>query len=328
MRLTIYSQNKKMAFFLTLFLTFFLIFFLAFALSSCNLSKIQAGAQETMLKMRGFRPIFYKNANTTYAAFAKLSNKPTMVMVHGFGANGVLQWTETAGRLSDKYDIILPDLMFHGRSDILENSDSSKYSLEFQVECLHNLLQSVNRTKNLILVGNSYGGAVSAMYASKYPNEVSKLILNNAVTPFFSTKMAEATARQLGAKNIMDLLAPSTPEGSDITMRVVYYKPPYIPPFLKKQVELATRPNRENREKVLQYLIQHESFYKVFPYHFECPVYFIWGEHDPLIQLSTAKAAMEAWHIAPDHLQIIPKTAHVPNLEKSASFHQCLKKVL
>ncbi len=298
----------------------------AFILNSCNLSKVQAGGQEMILKMRGFQLYYYKSGSTKFAAFAKLTNKPVLVMVHGFGANGVLQWTQTASRLSADYDIILPDLMFHGRSHTADTS--GVYSLEFQVECLHNLLLTLGKTENLTLIGNSYGGAVAAMYATKYPKAVKQLILNNAVTPFFSAAMASNTAAELGAKNVMDLLAPVTAEGSNISMRVVYYKPPYIPPFLKKQIEMATRENRENRAKILAHLMAHEAEYKVFPYKFECPIHFIWGEHDPLIPLATAEKAMQAWQIPKTHLQIIPKTAHVPNLERGGLFHKALMNVL
>jgi pimeloyl-ACP methyl ester carboxylesterase len=311
--------------------TFSIFLFLALivlTLNSCNLSKVQANGQEFWLKSRKFRQVKYENSGTQYSAFAKLTGKPVLVFVHGFGANGVLQWTETASRLSQDYDIILPDLMFHGHSNTDAIADSTVYSLEFQVESLHKLLVSSGKTKDLTLIGNSYGGAVAAMYATKYPNEVKKLILNNAVTPYFTSAMAQQTAVDLGAENVMEMLAPSTAAGSNISMKIVYYKPPYIPPFLKKQVEMATRPNRENRAQVLNYLMSHEAHYKTFSYDFKCPVYLIWGERDLLIPSSTAEQAMNAWHIPPENLQIIPKTAHVPNLERSGLFHKALLRVL
>ena len=292
--------------------------------SSCDLQKMQRNEQTTRLKQQGFVPVVYQNGTTTLAAFAKITNKPKLLFVHGFGADGVLQWTETARLLSQSYDIILPDLVYHGGSE----TTNTEYSLEFQVTQLHDLMTHLGANSDITLIGSSYGGAVSAMYATKYPQEVKKLILNDAVTPFFSKAMAAQAAHDLGAKDVMALLAPTTPEGSDITMRVVYYNPPHIPRFLKKTISKATQHNRENREKMLLYLMDNEEKYRTYPYQLNCPVYLIWGANDPLIPVSTAVQAMAAWHIPSDHLTIIPKTAHVPNLERKQAFHTALQHFL
>jgi hypothetical protein len=58
------------------------------------------------------------------------------------------------------------------------------------------------------------------------------------------------------------------------------------------------------------------------------PVYVLWGEGDRLIPLSTGRGIMRRNNLPADHLIIIPKAGHGPNLEQPKAFAKELKRIL
>ncbi|KAG5535895.1 hypothetical protein RHGRI_023616 [Rhododendron griersonianum] len=59
-------------------------------------------------------------------------NKPVVVLVHGFAAEGIVTWQFQIGSLTKKYAVYVPDLLFFGGS----MTDSPDRSPRFQAECL------------------------------------------------------------------------------------------------------------------------------------------------------------------------------------------------
>ena len=109
-----------------------------------------------------------KNMNINYVRYGD-KTKQTVVLLHGWGQN--IEMMQPVGdALSTTNDIIIIDLPGHGASEepkeILQVSDF--------VEIVKELLDRL-KIKNPILVGHSFGGKVSLLYASKYP--VKKLVL-------------------------------------------------------------------------------------------------------------------------------------------------------
>lgn len=96
-------------------------------------------------------------------------NKNTLVFIHGWGQN-IEMMMPIAKPFIETHDVILIDLPGFGKSgDLKEPWEVIDY-----VEMLHTLLTEL-KVKNPTLIGHSYGGKISLLYASKY--EVEKLIL-------------------------------------------------------------------------------------------------------------------------------------------------------
>ena len=109
----------------------------------------------------------YKNININYIRYGKL-NGQAVVLLHGWGQN--IQMMKPVGDSLTDYDVIIIDLPGHGKSE--EPKDI--WTLNDFVDMIHALLKSLN-IDNPILIGHSFGGKISLLYASKY--KVKKLIL-------------------------------------------------------------------------------------------------------------------------------------------------------
>ena len=88
-----------------------------------------------------------------------------MVLLHGWGQN--IKMMEPLGNhFKDKYRVTIIDLPGFGLS---EEPDFA-YSVFDYVESLHELFNTLN-INNPILIGHSFGGRLSIIYASKYPTK-------------------------------------------------------------------------------------------------------------------------------------------------------------
>lgn len=109
-----------------------------------------------------------KDININYINYGN-KNGDTLVFLHGWGQN-IAMMQPVADPFINDFNIIIVDLPGYGMSE------EPKYDwqvIDF-VECIHELLNQLN-IDNPILIGHSFGGKISLLYASKY--KVKKLIL-------------------------------------------------------------------------------------------------------------------------------------------------------
>lgn len=110
----------------------------------------------------------YKDIKINYVRYGKKS-KDTLVFLHGWGQN-IEMMKPVADPFSEDNDIVIIDLPGHGNSD----EPTSVYTVYDYVDCVKSLLDSL-KIKNPILIGHSFGGKTSLLYASMY--DVKKLVL-------------------------------------------------------------------------------------------------------------------------------------------------------
>ena len=70
-------------------------------------------------------------------------NKPVLILIHGFGASTEFQWYQQVQELSVNYRLILPNLLYFGKS----NSNPKVYAIKNQVEALQLLLDTLHVDK-------------------------------------------------------------------------------------------------------------------------------------------------------------------------------------
>ncbi|KAI5684188.1 hypothetical protein M9H77_05416 [Catharanthus roseus] len=80
-------------------------------------------------------------------------NKPVVVLIHGFAAEGIVTWQFQIGALTKNYSVYVPDLLFFGGSI----TDSLDRSPKFQAVCLAKGIRKLG-IENCTVVGFSYGG--------------------------------------------------------------------------------------------------------------------------------------------------------------------------
>ena len=108
-----------------------------------------------------------KDVKVNYIDYGE--GKNAIVLLHGWGQN-IEMMKPVGDRFKKNNRIIIVDLPGFGMSD----EPSTIWSLNDYVECIKELLDNLE-VSNPILIGHSFGGKISLLYASKY--KVDKLVL-------------------------------------------------------------------------------------------------------------------------------------------------------
>jgi 3-oxoadipate enol-lactonase len=96
-----------------------------------------------------------------------------VLLVHGFPLSGEM-WTPLATRLRSRYRLIIPDLRGHGASEASETASMQRYAAD-----LAQLLDHLDETRRVVVVGLSMGGYVAFEFVRRYPERVRALVLAN-----------------------------------------------------------------------------------------------------------------------------------------------------
>lgn len=108
------------------------------------------------------------NLNINYIKYGNEDGE-NIVLLHGWGQN-IAMMKPVGDAFSEEYNITILDLPGFGESD----EPSSVWEISDYVDMLHKFLTELD-IENPILIGHSFGGKISLLYASKY--KVKKLIL-------------------------------------------------------------------------------------------------------------------------------------------------------
>ena len=93
-----------------------------------------------------------------------------LVIIHGlFGS--LDNWQTLANKLSDKFKVYLVDLRNHGKSP-----HSDEHSYELMAEDLKEFFED-NFLSDVNLIGHSMGGKTALLFADKYPEYLTKLMI-------------------------------------------------------------------------------------------------------------------------------------------------------
>jgi pimeloyl-ACP methyl ester carboxylesterase len=101
---------------------------------------------------------------------------PPMVLLHGLTASGA-NWAPVAPVLASRYRVHAPDLRGHGTSDW-----PGEYSFDALVADVVGFLDALALPR-VVLVGHSMGGVVAHLLASRYPDRVAALVLEDPPPP-------------------------------------------------------------------------------------------------------------------------------------------------
>jgi pimeloyl-ACP methyl ester carboxylesterase len=109
--------------------------------------------------------------------YRSYGDKPDVLLC----VSGVLQtmavWRAITQRFSRHFTVIIFDMPGVGRSRI--HSGSAHVTVEEQMEVVHALIAQAAPCRSLTLAGSSWGTAIAAGYAARYPDAVQQLVLSS-----------------------------------------------------------------------------------------------------------------------------------------------------
>jgi pimeloyl-ACP methyl ester carboxylesterase len=96
---------------------------------------------------------------------------PLIVLIHGLTSNSAT-WDRVLPALAQRYTVLAPDLLGHGRSDKLRGD----YSVGAHANTIRDLMDALGYSKAMF-VGHSLGGGVALQFAYQYPKRIERLAL-------------------------------------------------------------------------------------------------------------------------------------------------------
>lgn len=301
---------------------------LIFLGTSCNVARMHVRHCEKQLVKDGYAARTMHSEAGKHYAWYRDSGREKLLLLHGYSGTGALQWHRTAHLLRDRYDCVLPDLLSHGNSSTWDTTRSGK-SMDDQVAHVILILDSLGIKGSVALVGNSYGGGVAARLAELYPQRVKRLVIYDGLVSDYSAAIADSIAKSIGSSGMIAIM--STPNVQELrhAIRLSIYRNPPLPGFLLKTIHRElVQPYRAAQITLIGDLLAHEDQFLHKRFEWPMPVYLLWGERDELIPNATGLAIMQRNALPDSHWHTIPRTGHVPNLERPKAFDRTLRTIL
>src|SRR6478752_1588284 len=113
----------------------------------------------------------YRTIHGYRRAFRVAGSGPAILLIHGIGDNSTT-WSTVQSKLAQRFTVIAPDLLGHGKSD----KPRADYSVAAYANGMRDLL-SVLDIDRVTVVGHSLGGGVAMQFAYQYPERCERLVL-------------------------------------------------------------------------------------------------------------------------------------------------------
>lgn len=238
------------------------------------------------------------------------ATKPTVVLLHGLGGSGD-GWAGNIPALAANYHVIAPDQIGFGKSD----KPYMKYRVGTYVDFLDKMLSDL-KIEKATLLGNSMGGWIAALYSTKYPSRVDKLILVDA---------AGLTPKTLDYSKVYQLNS-ATREEVKNNLKLALYNQTFaenaalIDQFFTQRV---TSGDGYTINALIESIKRNEDFMDNRLGEIKQKTLIIWGKQDGLTLLEEGERYNKG--IVGSEFYPIDKCGHVPQMEQPLEF---TKKVL
>jgi pimeloyl-ACP methyl ester carboxylesterase len=230
-----------------------------------------------------------------------------ILLIHGLFANKE-QWNRLACLLADAgFTAIAIDLPGYGKSQPFPLAD---YTLEREVENLHALMARL-RITDINLAGNSMGGAIASLYASRYPGQVRSLAFLGS--PEGITRWGQGVVDAIDRG--INPFIPTTVAQLDLELGLLFVTPPQIPLASKKSIVADYAARYRHYVQVWNIVNLYGDILTRQP-PAKIPTLIVWGNDDRIFDVA---GAQELQHRIPgSELHVLPRAGHLLHLEDAA----------
>ncbi|KAK9166951.1 hypothetical protein Scep_002142 [Stephania cephalantha] len=250
-------------------------------------------------------------------------SKPTLLLLHGFGANAMWQWSDLLRPFASRCNLYIPDLLFFGDSytSLPDRSEA------FQARCVMRLLEARGVAGRLTLVGLSYGGFVGYSAAAQFPDRVERVVICSAGVCLEEKDLKEGLFPVADLDEAASILLPQTPEKLRMLVRLSFVKPARTMPscFLRDFIDVMCTEYINEKRELLQAIIRDRKLSELPK--ITQPTLIIWGDQDQIFPLELAHRLKS--HLGENaQLVVIRNAGHAANMEKAKEFYRHLKAFL
>lgn len=257
------------------------------------------------------------------------TNRQTIILVHGLGYRGLLDWLKVLPALTDKYHVIAIDLPGFGSSD--------KHQIQYAPQKYAELVSWVVSQfahDSVIVIGHSMGGAVSLRYAHDYPGQISRLIIVDAAGILQRTVFIKHIAkvpttyswlepyqrRIPGLKGLVEKLVGKT-DAWTRSLLVTMDRLPDIPQLMMSNGLAKKYLYKDNATLNAALGLVYEDF-SVAVREVNVPTHIVWGDHDTVAPVRTGILLANLMSNA--ELHVIDNAGHVPMTDNFDEFMNVL----
>lgn len=264
-----------------------------------------------------------------YADFG--GDGPPAVLVHGLGGAHV-NWLALGRRLAGRFRPLAPDLPGFG----LSPPAGRPRGLEGARRALERFIDAVSGGRPVLLVGNSMGGLVSLLHASKRPDQLAGLVLISPAQPLARRARVDAQVAGMFALYMIPGLGEAFLRRSArrlgpermvrAKLRLCCADQGSVPPeVLEASLELARRRHREMpwsdaafltaARSILRTLVRRDA-YAAMVDAVQAPTLLLQGGRDRLVPIASTRALARR---RPDWtLRVYDHLGHIPMIEDAA----------
>ncbi|CAA7401663.1 unnamed protein product [Spirodela intermedia] len=248
--------------------------------------------------------------------------KPSVILIHGFGANATWQWDPLLRPLISSFNVYVPDLLFFGGSFTTRPERTES----FQADCVVAAMDALG-VRRASLVGISYGGFVGYRMAAAYPDRVERVVLCCAGVSLEERDLRTGLFVVDDVRDAAAILIPQTPVNLRKLLALSFARPPRRVPscFLSDFIQVMCMDYVEEKTELLLSAINDRKLSDLPK--ISQPTLILWGEQDQIFPL-------ELGHRLCRHLEgnsrlvVIKKAGHAVNIEKPKEFCKHLKSFL
>jgi len=256
------------------------------------LNAISAKLEPKTILIDGYTVHYYEGNSS--------KGKDTLILLHGLG-DDKNSFVLSAKTLTDKYNVILLDLLGHGENARVND-------LEYSIEAQANMLRKFVLGKNIErfhLGGNSMGGHIALSYGTRYQEGLKSLILINA--PGVKVDNHEVY------KTYFDKTV--TEEDINLIMGKIFCQVPALPkPFkVYKMQEINENRNFFNNILIPQVRMSKDYDLQDKIKNISIPTLILWGKQDGIVRYNVAEKYAKT--IPNATLLTMEDAAHCPQLE-------------
>lgn len=216
--------------------------------------------------MRDWKSNFIRYNGNSINYFYKNGNKRPVILLHGAMDNG-LCFSPVGQRLAKNFYVIMPDARGHGQTINSENY----ISYDLMAQDIITLIQDLN-LETTEIIGHSMGGVIAALVASKRPQLINKIVLEDPAIRLKKQSKIIKFLMKLGIKIIIPLLLRGSYEKlvKKCHKRNPTWSDEEINPWVKSKIQF-----KEKKPKKLLALIDTDIDWETVIQNIQCPILLI-----------------------------------------------------
>ncbi|WP_232679170.1 alpha/beta fold hydrolase [Nocardioides sp. R-C-SC26] len=258
-------------------------------------------------------------------AFVKTGSGPAVLLLHGLACDHTT-WSPVIEALAQRYTVIAPDLLGHGKSA----KPRADYSVGGYANAMRDLLTVLGIDK-VTVVGHSFGGGVAMQFAYQFPERTERMmlvasgglgpevtpIIRAITTPGYHQLVGVLTVpgvRHLGIAGLRGLASTGWKSTRDLAEIAEIYET-FRDPDARAAIRHVVRAVVDWRGQIVTmadraYLTE------------AMPMAVVWGRDDKVIPV---RHASNAAALAPNaRIEVIPNAGHFPHKDHPERFVKIL----